>query len=63
VDHHNNDNVIEALVQPLSNTSKAVVQQWLHSTHTTIQVLVSRHAYNMHAMYLAGMVSSNTLHE
>jgi anthranilate/para-aminobenzoate synthase component I len=41
VDHHNNDVFLVALVQPHSSTSEAAAQQWLHSTHTTIQTRLS----------------------
>ncbi|DBA94765.1 TPA: hypothetical protein ACH3X1_002311 [Trebouxia sp. C0004] len=48
VDHHNNDVFLVALVQPQSETSEAAAQQWLHSTHTTIQTMLSNTSLSSH---------------
>ncbi len=48
MDHHNNDVFLVALVQPQSETSEAAAQQWLHSTHTTIQTIMSSTSLSSH---------------
>jgi len=48
VDHHSNDVFLVALVQPHSETSEAAAQQWLHSTHTTIQTMQSTTSLSSH---------------
>lgn len=48
VDHHSNDVFLVTLVQPQSETSEAAAQQWLHSTRTTIQTMLSNIPLSSH---------------
>lgn len=48
MDQHNNDVFLVALVQPHSETSEAAAQQWLHSTHTTIQTMLPNASLSRH---------------
>ena len=60
MDHHNNDAFLVALVQPHSETSEAAAQQWLHSTHTTIQTMMSNTSLSSRAG-ATGFGSSSSL--